>query len=244
MKYLHTYFGIYEIKARFFPALLILFPLLFNLLIWYPELIELETSIIIVIAFVISIFFVAKIAREAGLKEQKKLVKKWGGLPTTIFLRHRDTTIDRITKDRYHSFLSKKIPNIQMPTKEEEKDNHNLYDLYYVSAVKWLLENTRDPVKYNMIHQDNSNYGFSRNMLGIKYGGVLFSVISVIFNAYGIYTQYGLLISDIPLKIWVAFLINIVFLIVWIFFVNSNWVESTSRAYARSLLAACESKSL
>lgn len=244
MDSLLTYFGAYEIKARFFPALLILFPLMFTLLIWYPELIELETSIIILVAFVILLFFIAKISREAGLRVQAKLLKVWGGLPTTIFLRHRDSSIDQITKERYHAFLSEKISNLKIPSVEEENGNPDLYDLHYISAVKWLLENTRDPVNFSMIHQDNSNYGFSRNMLGVKLMGILFSLISLLFNIYGAYNQYYFIISEFPLKIWVAFLVSILFILLWLLFVNSNWVKSTSRAYARSLLATCESRSL
>lgn len=244
MDSLLTYFGVYEIKARFFPALLILLPFLFTLLIWYPELIEFETSIIILIASIILLFFIAKISREAGLKVQAKLLNNWGGFPTTIFLRHRDSSIDYVTKERYHTFLSERISNIQIPSAAEENENPDLYDLHYGSAVKWLLENTRDPMNYSMIHQDNSNYGFSRNMLGVKLVGILISFISLLLNIYGAYDQYKFVISEFPLKIWIAFLVSILFILLWVFFVNSNWVKSTSRAYARSLLATCESRSL
>ncbi|MGG0587755.1 hypothetical protein ABE049_26160 [Priestia megaterium] len=233
-------FSRYELKARLFPALLVLAPLLFTVLIWYPELIDWQSSFFTILVSVVILFFLAKLSREMGIKRQKKLLVLWGGFPSTIMLRHRDTTIDPITKERYHEYLEKYIDGIKIPTAEEELENPEFYDKHYGSAIKWLLEKTRDATKYDLLLQDNINYGFSRNMLGIKPIGIIFSIVALMTNIYGAYQKYQLILLNLPLKIWFSLLVSTTFILLWVLFVKANWVTNTSQAYARTLLATCE----
>lgn len=233
-------FSQYEIKARLFPALLLLAPFLFTVLTWYPELISLGSSILVIVFFIITLFFLAKYCREMGVKKQDKLLKEWGAFPSILILRHRDPVIDPVTKSRYHSFLQEKVKGVQLPTSNEEIENPEYYDIQYKSAIKWLLEYTRDSHKYSLLQQDNINYGFSRNMLGVKSLGILLTILAVGVNIYGIYNEYGFDSLMFPLVIWISLLTNIGFFLFWLLFVNENWVKSTSYAYARTLLACCE----
>lgn len=233
-------FSPYEIKARLFPALLLLAPLLFTVLVWYPELISLGSSILVIAIFIITLFFLAKYCREMGVKKQGKLLKEWGAFPSIVILRHRDSVIDPVTKSRYHSFLQDRVNGIQLPTPNEEIEDPEYYDIQYSSAIKWLLEYTRDSKKYSLLQQDNINYGFSRNMLGVKSLGMLLTVLAFGVSIYGIYNEYGFDSLMFPLVIWISLLVNIGFFLFWVFFVNKNWVRSTSYAYARTILACCE----
>jgi hypothetical protein len=52
-------------------------------------------------------------------KVEEILVAKWGGMPTTIALRHRDKFLDSVSKQRYHTAITAKL-GIAMPTAEEE----------------------------------------------------------------------------------------------------------------------------
>lgn len=236
-----SYFSVYEIKARFFPAFLLILPILFTVFIWYPDLISLDTSLIIGLVFFIMMFFLAKYCRAMGLNVQKILLTEWGDFPSTIMLRHSDVTIDSITKFRYHSFLNSNVENIELPTPEEELENKEKADFQYKSAVKWLLEYTRDVQVFSIIYTDNANYGFSRNMLGVKYLGIFLTFSAICLHVYGIHMKYQLNSVFFPLEIWITLLFNLGMLAFWIFFVNKKWVTSNAYAYARSLLACCES---
>jgi hypothetical protein len=235
-----SFFSPYELKARFFPALLILAPLFLTVVIWYPELIELESSIFTIVVLVIILFFFAKLSRELGVKKQKVLLKKWGNFPSTIMLRHRDNTIDAATKLRYHRYLRTNIEGLELPTPEEELNNPDFYEDQYSSAIKWLLEKTRDKNKYDLLFQDNINFGFSRNMFGVKYMGIVFCFLAILININGIYQTYNFNLAEIELKIWLSNLISLIFLLLWVFFVKESWVKNSAVAYARTLLSTCE----
>lgn len=240
MEYFLSMFSPYEIKARFFPAVLVLAPLVFSLLIWYPELIDWESSLFTLFIVVIIIFFLSKLGRHLGVKKQEKLLAEWGNFPSTIMLRKRDSTIDATTKERYHNFLILKVKGLKIPSLEEELEKPDFYEKQYNSAVKWLLENTRDSSKYSLLLQDNISYGFSRNLLGIKPLGIAFSLVSFVINLFGAYQKYNLILMDIPLKTWLAGLVCVFFTLMWIFYVTKQMVKTASYAYARTLLATCE----
>lgn len=236
-------FSQYELKARFFPGIIVLTPFALAILILYPELISLESSIFTIMAVIVIIFFLAKLSREAGKKKEKNLMKKMGNYPSTIMLRYSDNEIDSVTKQRYHNFFKENVHGIELPSSSDhEKENPDFYEQQYNSAVKWLLENTRDYKKYDLLLQDNINYGFSRNMLGIKPFGIFFSIVACIINPYTLLVHNNHNLSQIPLKVWLSYLVYIIFLSLWIFFVKEKWVKSTAFAYARTLLATCEKR--
>jgi hypothetical protein len=233
-------FSPYELKARLFPALITVAPFGLSLLIWYPQLIDLETSVLTTFVLLILLFFLAKLARERGKKLQDKLLIEWGGFPSTTFLKHSDNSIDKYTKQRYHQYINKHVSGFQLPSKEKELSNPSFYDSCYNSVIKWLLEKTRDQKKYHLLYQDNINYGFSRNMVGIKPLGILFSILSLLTNLFSIYKEQGFSWTNYPLKAWISILISVLFISIWLLFVKKGWVKSTSEAYARTLLSCCE----
>src|SRR3546814_10743843 len=66
-----------------------------------------------------AIYALASVARGRGKKLEEILVKKWGGMPTTIALRHRDNFLDGVSKQRYHTAIVDEL-GIAMPTALEE----------------------------------------------------------------------------------------------------------------------------
>ena len=73
---------------------------------------------------------------------EETLVKEWGGMPTTIALRHRDTFLDSISKQRYHAVIVAKL-GIVMPTVQEEIADPAKADDIYIRATRRLRELTR-----------------------------------------------------------------------------------------------------
>lgn len=230
-------FSKYELIARVFPSIIVFSPLILSVIIWYPQLISLESSLLFIIMFSGFIFFISKIARHLGYEKQKELLNKWGGFPTEKYLSYSDDTIDDITKARYRKNISN-ASNIYFPSKEEEENNGiETYKDTYQSAIKWLIENTR---KNDILLEDNINYGFTRNMLGLKKLGIIIVFLSLIINFFNIYIEYGLLYLEVPLKIWITLLIIFGVLIGYILYLNEELVRAQSEAYAKSLLRCCE----
>src|SRR4051812_45725115 len=99
----------YERKARVYPALLTLFPVIAMVLLLYGGYETPLTAVLTTGASCGGIYLISNVCREFGKRLEIKLFAAWGGKPSTQMLRHRDRTIDRITKQRYHSFLALKI---------------------------------------------------------------------------------------------------------------------------------------
>jgi hypothetical protein len=90
-----------------------------------------------------------------------------GGLPSTVMLRHSDTTIDPITKARAHEFLAQQVKQ-PAPTPVDEANDPAKADHFYTACGNWLRENTRDHDKFNILFEENISYGFHRNLLGLR----------------------------------------------------------------------------
>lgn len=111
-------------------------------------------------------------------------------------------------------------------------------DDMYRSAVKWLLENTRDAAKYPLVLKENAEYGFRRNMFGGKWLAVNVCVLPLA-AAYALDFYKGLgpqFHNDHVAAIAIAGVV----VLGWLFFVTEEWVRDASLAYARALLASCE----
>jgi len=99
----------YDRKARIYPALLALAPGFGIAVSLYGLEIDMQRGLLGLLAAVGGLFLLSNIAREAGKRLERDLFESWGGVPTTQLQRHRDNTIDPVTKRRIHKFLSGKL---------------------------------------------------------------------------------------------------------------------------------------
>lgn len=175
----------YERKARVIPGLLVALPLLVPLLCVYGAKHPILTGVIGLLGSCGAIYALASVARGRGKMLEETLVKKWGGMPTTIALRHRDKFLDSISKQRYHTAITSKL-GVVMPTAEEESANPDKADDIYVGATKRLRELTRS--NKQLLLKENIAYGFHRNMLAMKPVGIVSCILGVL---------YGLLIAKV-----------------------------------------------
>src|SRR5690606_40228985 len=88
----------YERKARVIAGLLVSLPLLVPLLCVYGAQHPVLTGVIGLLGGCGAIYALASVARGRGKKLEEKLLKQWGGMPTTLALRHRDKFLDSISK--------------------------------------------------------------------------------------------------------------------------------------------------
>jgi len=117
------------------------------------------------------------------------LVNRRGGQPSLLFLRHRDKSINAPTKQRYHALLRSR--GLPVSTKEEEAADPTAADGLYQSAIDWLLEQTRDTRKFSLLLNENIDYGFRRNLLGLKPIALVVSVATFFANILLLWTNFG-----------------------------------------------------
>lgn len=234
----------YTMRARLVPAILAgapAFALAIALVSWGSFGI---THVIATLALTALFAAFSDVARRRGKAIEPELVSKMGGLPTTTMLRHRDTTIDEGTKKKIHTFIGGKLGEAP-PAAEHEAANPELADIYYARGATWLRENTRDVKKFGVLFNENVNYGFHRNLLGLRIPGFLLNAAIVILCV-------GLLWSRSPIDLSNAFdqkLITVIVIAVvhacyLAIFVTEKGAFESAKLYARQLLLASESQSL
>lgn len=237
----------YERKARLSPALLVLLPIIATWALLYGPESSLVTNTVSIAVSCGLLYLLSNISRESGKRIEPELYRQWGGTPTTQLLRHRDTTIEGPTKRRYHLFLSEKIRE-PFPDPDEEVLRPQHADDLYQSAIRWLLNQTRDKDRFKLLFLDNITYGFRRNTLGLKPIGIavcLASIVWVIFSA-GIIAPLGeqvlvqRALRALPGNAIAALVLSIGMLLTWIFFFTKENVKSAAFSYAEKLLRACD----
>jgi hypothetical protein len=235
-------FDRYSLRARHLPTLLVVATPLMVASLLFPKVYERMSATAASLGWSISLslvllFFISHVLRQRGRAVEKLMTAKDGGLPTTCWLRHRDTNLDPDTKARYHAYLAKNLPALQLPTQSQEQQRPTVADGIYRSAVKWLLENRRDE-KYRLVFEENVQYGFRRNMLGGKWLAIALTVLPVA-GAYA-WSAYRGLEPQFDTDHIAAIAVAALAVIGWVLFVTEEWVRDASHAYARALLATCE----
>jgi len=227
----------YNKRARLYPALIATLPVFLGLLAWFPEQAWDLDTLYSLLAGSGTLLLTAQIARYLGKRKEKDLFVSWGGPPTTRFLRFRDAT-NRTQVERYHQKLNHLLPDMKLPKPEEEASDPELADEIYETYVNHLRERTRDAREFPLLFQENCNYGFWRNLWGLRPIGILFSVFGTITVAIPLYqTVAGPETSS--LFAIAACLTNIGLLIMWLTF-KKDRISMAAEAYADRLLASCE----
>lgn len=157
-------------------------------------------------------------------------------LPAQEMLLPSNTRIDPQTKQRYYKFLSEHVNGFEIHNNDSDMMSS------VSTAVNWLISQTRDTTNFPLINEENINFGFSYNLLGLKNQGIIISILGTIFNVTLLFLHYSRGISTFnPELLITGLVINILFLLLWIFIINKNLVKSSGKKYARALLAACDS---
>jgi hypothetical protein len=233
-----TNFDRYSIQARYFPVVISTLPLLITIIALSPSN---SIGIGILTAFLTSAGVTAvliQIGRDYGKKKEGNFNILFGGKATICMLRHKTSTINPITLERYHSKLSKSI-RTKKPTSKYENSNPDECDIIYDSWIDWLRTKTRDIKKHNLVFEENINYGFRRNLWGIKSFGIVISIIGILLLIIKLILDF-LNYHSISLYLVIIVIFNNLFLLFWIFCVTPKWVRLAANEYAKRLLEACE----
>ncbi len=224
----------YSFKARILPFVLVFFPVLL-LVLYHVTINKLYihylTSLTIFAAIT---FLLSQIGRDQGKKKENKLFEYWGGKPTNLYICHLDDKLDKFTKRMFHDKLQQLIPDLKIPSIDEEKNHPEEAKSIYESCTRILISKTRDTSEYQLLFKENINYGFRRNLWGMKPLAISILIICIIFfsaNSTSLFTT----IDSVSSINWVIILLLLTALAVWVFYFNRNWVKIPAFAYAERL---------
>jgi len=250
-------FDSYSRQARLFPGLLTLFPIILTAIAWFPRLVTSSWgATLVTLATSCGLLYgLSVLSRSRGKKVEKRLLGAWGGWPTTIWLRHRDDNLPPPVRARYHAFFARNVPLFVTPTEQQEAADPKAADGMYASAVKWLQERCRGKA-FPLVEKENAEYGFRRNLRGLKPIGVtacltalLISLLAILWQNEPLFPALASLsakplmaaLSAVKPAALGAVCVDIVAIIGWMFIVHDGWVRGAGDQYARALLACCDS---
>jgi hypothetical protein len=229
----------YERKARLYPALLVVIPVVVTGIAVVAKKLSSLESVGAAIVGCGGAFLLSQLARDAGKKGEKALFAKWGGLPSVAIFRHSDSRLDSITKARYHKKLSALVRGAKAPSVEEERADPAAADQVYTAWSTYLRVNARDTKKYFLLFQENVNYGYRRNVWGLRPIGIIATTLCCTIAAawsYDLYRGTGKIRGEIIATLALA----LFFLLLWIFRFSSAWVRIPADAYAERLAETVE----
>ena len=236
------FFDAYERRARLTPALLALLPLLAAVIMIFHQSISIWTSLLTLAISSGVLFLLSDIARGAGKSCQDSLFKLWGNKPSVIVLRHSDTTINPITKEGFHDFLSKQLGK-PLPTLEQERADPCTADALYDASTSFLIGATQNKKNFPLVHIENANYGFRRNAYGLRLIGVIISIFSLSAVLLDAYFRYGAESIEAHMafkpEIMAEVIFQLAFLVIWLLFFTKSRVRQAGFAYALALVGSC-----
>ncbi len=232
-------FDTYTLRARLLPTLIVGLPVGLAALAWFPKSETWWGPISGLVVGAGGVALLAQLGRDWGKRKQPRLFASWGGEPTTRLLRHRDAP-NTVLLERRHRKLKALLPDQQIPTREQELADPQQADVVYQACAALLKEKTRDKQRFPLVFEENCNYGFRRNLWGMKPLGILTATAgsaAVIALVVLHYREGKVAMSAVTPT---AMVVNGLLLLAWLFWFTPAWVKIAADAYAERLLAACD----
>ena len=238
---------LYTFRARIQPALVVALPLGFLLFALLPGHHFFVTAFFGLLGAAGGTAVLAQVGRDRGRKKQDELWDRWGGAPTTRLLRHcqmsGDPKLSESLRQQIEEWWGKPLP-----TEQEEKADPESADAQYKEVTKNLLEATRDKSRFSLVFTENVNYGFRRNIWGLKPWGLPIAVtLALVAWTLFALTVWGrpwpdpwwnvLVNPDNIAVIRLATAVaNSAFAIFWLFWVKPSWIKPVAEVYAQQLM--------
>lgn len=230
---------IYSVKARWSPVFLIALPLLLTSVALIPSLPAWNKLWPLLGAAGIMVL-IDQLGRDAGKRIQPDLWASWGAAPTTAALRHRDSPNPVLLARRHEKLQA--LMGRALPTEDEERADPAAADHAYEAATAILISRTRQRRKdFPLIFVENSNYGFRRNMLGLRPWGMWVALISALAALAGLATTLVGITKFPEGLLGAALAVSAMALVIWWRVVTRDWVKRVAESYAERLFEASES---
>ena len=241
----------YTFRARIQPVLVVVLPLGFIMFALLPNHHFFVTAFFGLLGMAGGASVVAQIGRDPGRKKEHALWESWGGASTTRLLRHSRTPGDKELamglRERIEAWWGRPLP-----TEEEEEANPGDADRQYEAVTGSLREATRDTGRFPLVFAENCNYGFRRNLRGLRAAGIPIAItmflISWLLFVMTVWDRpwpdprWNVLVSPDSVAVirLVVAIANSAFAVLWVFWVRSSWVKLAADAYAKQLMESVQ----
>lgn len=227
-------FDRYSWRARALPVYMTIAPIALILAALLPRGLDLPLGGAAALVFAPLAYLAGQLGADFGKRLEACLWLKWGGAPTTRFLRHSNPEFNEVTRNRVHATL--RGLGLHVPSQEEQQHNAQAADVHYESCAEELILRTRDIGRFALVFQGLTEYGFRRNLLGLKPLGLPIAVVALLACVSSAVVGWE---SEKPPAVAAgAALLTSGLLLSWIVWVNEKTVKLSANRYARFLLEA------
>lgn len=221
-------FDQYNIRARLSIFVIVFTPLIVTLWVAFDNLIELGTSVIvIVIAAAFSNYFVIIQRINTNTKPTEDYAAP--------LLYHENSTFDQIIKDRYYAKLADIEPLFE-PLKSESDNCKFKVTCKY--AIIWLRNNARNN---RLVQEENTLYGFINNAMISKKAGLVITFSSIVLQCVLIFAG---IINFEPenfyIRIIVLVIIDLLMSLFWLVGVREKYRKFIAIKYAKALIGTID----
>lgn len=228
---------IYTMRARWAPALLACLPLLVLGTVALPYL-EGYAKLWPLTSVGVTTF-ASLTARKAGHRVQPLLFAAWGGTPTTARLRFSSATSPDEIRRRHRQVARVLGDGLLLPTQSQEEADPRAADLAYEASMGRIVHLIRHESNHALATTENRNYGFARNLLGLKSLGLTCSWLGLLLSlTAGVVVA---IVHDAPTALALAFpaLASAVALLLWRQ-VDEAFVRPSAESFADRVVEALD----
>lgn len=163
-----SFFDAYELRARYFPAVVLAAPLLTTVQVSFPgaqesvgALVE-KAGVALALVYILSLY-----VRHAGRRVQPRLWAAWNGAPSIRFARWRDPTLSISQKKLLHSTIEVTF-EMKLATSGEEAGDKGRADSLISEAFEHVRGYLRTYDASGLVAKQNAEYGALRNLFGVR----------------------------------------------------------------------------
>lgn len=157
----------YERKARFFPALIVVLPVIvFTMSLKLPDEGWFTKLLVTGGAGGALVVALAHMASAAGNRFGDDFWKRHGGLPTARWLRASDAAHSTQQKQQWYEAI-KRLTGLDIPAAVTAQPHEE--DAIISDAIRQLRNQIRGKATAKMVDKHNEEYGFARNLAGLRW---------------------------------------------------------------------------
>jgi ABC-type transport system involved in multi-copper enzyme maturation permease subunit len=224
---------LYSLRARRMPVLLVVLPAFLLLAVSILD----SSTLGIASGSVASALSIlgAQLGRDRGRNLQPSLWREWGGPPTTQVLRFSGPKPAEQVAQAHGAI--EEVLSLALPSEDEERADPSAADERYGAAIIQLIAKTRDYGKFPLVFEENVNYGFRRNSLGLRRFGIAVCVVTLFVSILLLACGSESFASRAEHFGWPA-AASILLGVFWLGVVSPDWVRVPADAYAGRLIEA------
>lgn len=228
----------YEWQARLVPGLLALLPVAITIAALGLRHAPLVSAILSLLSLAGGAVLLADVVRGLGLKVQEQLWAAWGGAPTTIALRLRESTANQVQRDIWRAAVQK-VTGIQLASARSESTNPDRADQAIGAAVSRIRELTRDNQRFYMVQVENRGYGYQRNFYAVRTVGRIVAFLGLLITlGFILWPLVSGKHPDLQMAYLSGFIADALIALGWFLLATPRHVRRAGDKYAQQLLEA------